>query len=247
MDGKTFITINGEKLSIMDVFSLMLLLEGFELRESMRNHFGIIEFAASKNIYPEKEQIQEALDELRYDWGMEKSSNFQEWCRKNNVTENSLYLVSRINACQRLILNSFTEEELSQEFKNYVADETIYCLFCLPLSTLEQAKAAMAEIKEEKISFFEAIQIYGDEETTNSGGFFGAVPKIELPNEYVEAISDLKKGQCTGPVMDDGEWSILYLQDVLIPSYIDCRETLKKRLFETQNDYYSARVVPLLS
>ena len=36
MDGKTFITINGEKLSIMDVFSLMLLLDGFELRESMK-------------------------------------------------------------------------------------------------------------------------------------------------------------------------------------------------------------------
>ena len=130
MDGKTFITINGEKLSIMDVFSLMLLLDGFELRESMRNHFGIIEFAASKNIYPEKEQIQEALDELRYDWGMEKSSNFQEWCKKNNITENSLYLVSKINACQRLILNSFTEE-LSQEFKNYVADETILLSFLL--------------------------------------------------------------------------------------------------------------------
>ena len=152
MEDKTFITINGKNLSVMDVFSLMFLLDGFELRESMRNHFGIIEFAASKNIYPEKEQIQEALDELRYDWGMEKSSNFQEWCKKNNITENSLYLVSRINACQRLILNSFTEEELGLEFADYVADETIYFLFCLPFATLEQAQIAMEEIKEEKIS-----------------------------------------------------------------------------------------------
>ena len=53
MEDKTFITINGRKLSIMDVFSLMLFLDGFELRESMRNHFGIIEFAASK-IYIQK-------------------------------------------------------------------------------------------------------------------------------------------------------------------------------------------------
>ena len=247
MEDETFISINGKKLSVMDVFSLMFLLDGFELRESMRNHFGIIEFAASKNIYPEKEQIQEALDELRYDWGMEKSSNFQEWCKKNNITENSLYLVSRINACQRLILNSFTDEELGLEFADYVADETIYFLFCLPFATLEQAQIAMGKIKEEKISFFEAIQIYGDEETATSGGFFGAVPKIELPTEYAEAVIDLKRGQFTGPVMDDGEWSILYLQDILVPSFDECKGTLKKRLFDKQINYYSAGVVPLLS
>lgn len=247
MDDRTFITVNGKKLSIMDVFNLMLLLDGFELRESMQNHFGIIEFAASRNIYPEKEQIQEALDELRCDWGMEKISNFQEWCTKNNLTENSLYLVSKINACQRLILNSFTKEELSQEFTDYMADETIYCLFCLPLPTLEKAQFVIEKIKEQKITFFEAIQIFGDEETTTSGGFFGAVPKIELPDEYVEAIVNLKKGQFTGPLLDDGEWSILYLQDVLLPSFDDCKETLKKRLFEKQNNYYSARVVSSLS
>ena len=78
------------------------------------------------------------------------------------------------------------------------------------LSTLEQARAV--KIKEEKYLSSRRLG-YGmrKQQTVD----FWAVPEIELPNEYMEAISDLKKGNA-GPVMDDGEWSILYLQDVLI-------------------------------
>ena len=41
----TLVTVNNFELSIEEVFGLMFLLDGFELRDTLKNYFGILEFA----------------------------------------------------------------------------------------------------------------------------------------------------------------------------------------------------------
>ena len=57
MSDKTFVTVNDLELSLKETLGLVLLLDGFELRDTIKHYFGILEFATSRNAIPAKEDV----------------------------------------------------------------------------------------------------------------------------------------------------------------------------------------------
>lgn len=243
MTDKTFISVNDLKLSVDEALGLILLLDGFELRDAMKNYFGILEFASARNIKPRKESIQEALDDLRCELGMERASNFKEWCSQQNINKKTFTIVAKINACRDLIKASFQTEELEQEYAEFKNDETSYNLFSLPISEKRLASEVYSDIQVKKISYSEAIQKYGDEEVLSDGGYIGEVPRIELPDEYAGKILSATAGDVLSPIEYDGEWIILYLHKVITPTFQECEHILREILFDKNIKYYTDRVV----
>ena len=128
MDKKTVVSVNDLRLSLKEVLGLMLLLDDFELRDTLKYYFGILQFAASRKVNPDQHNIQQALNGVRHSLGMERASNFEEWCNKNSISKDTLKIVSNINACLPLIKASFQTEELKQEFDEFQNEETLYTL-----------------------------------------------------------------------------------------------------------------------
>jgi len=243
MSDKTFVTVNDLELSLKETLGLILLLDGFELRDTMKHYFGILEFAISRNAIPAKDDVQQALDDLRHSFGMERASNFTEWCSQNAINENTLTIVSKINACLKLIKASFQTSELEQEYAEFKNEETRYCLFCLPISEEKLASEIFSKIKEKKISYAEAIQKYGDDEVLSQGGHIGYIPRIELPEEYSKKVLSAAAGDVLSPIEDNGEWCILYLHKIVVPDFQDSEKELRERLFNRYINYHTDRVV----
>ena len=239
----TLVTVNNFELSIEEVFGLMFLLDGFELRDTLKNYFGILEFAASRNVTPHQDDVQRALNNLRYELGMERASNFETWCIQNKINKNTLVLVSRINACSDLIKASFNPQELKQEYEQFIEEESLYGLFCLPISDKKLASEIFSDIQTGKMSYSEAVQRYGDDEVLSEGGYIGKIPRIELPEEYAEEVISASAGKILSPIEYDKEWIILYLHEIVTPTFQESDIILRERLFEKNIEYFVDRVV----
>ena len=245
MNKNSFMRVNDQELSTDDTLALMYLLDGFEIRESIKAHFGILEFARARKVELTNLDLQQGLDELRYQLGLERATNFQQWCLVKKVPPNALRLFSQITACRNAIKKSFTEDEINASFVEFKKDETLYCLFCLPLPTEQEALSVHSEIIAQNTTFAEAIQDHGDSETRSNGGFIGEIPCIELPEEYAESVLSASIGDLIGPLQDDGEWSLLFLHDIIEPTLKDCEAQLRENMLNDGLKYFTDRVVVL--
>ena len=79
MKENTFVTVNNFELSIEEVFGMMLMLDGFELRDTLKI-ISVSLIFKSRNVTPHQDDVQRALNNLRYELGMERASNFEAWC-----------------------------------------------------------------------------------------------------------------------------------------------------------------------
>lgn len=243
MSKSNFISVNDYELSIDETLALMFLFDGYEYRDTIKSYFGIIEFAKARNLKLENEDLQNALNKFRQDWGLERAQNFQEWCFQKKVSKNALLLFSQIQAYQESIKRSFTNDEVETAFLDFQKDETLYCLFCLTLSNKKEAETIQSNIISKKTTFAEAIQMHGDEEAKSTGGFIGAIPCIEMPEEYSKNVCLASIGDIIGPLENDGEWSIFYLQNIIVPTFDDCEKQVRELLFNEGLKYFSDRTV----
>ena len=243
MDKKTVVSVNDLRLSLKEVLGLMLLLDDFELRDTLKYYFGILQFAASRKVNPDQHNIQQALNDVRHSLGMERASNFEEWCNKNSISKDTLKIVSNINACLPLIKASFQIEELKEEFEEFQKEETLYTLFSLNIPEETKAFEIHSDIQKKTISFPEALQKYGDDEDLSRGGFMGEIPRIELPEKFEKQLLSASTGDVLSPILDHEEWTILYLHKIIVPNFGDSEKQLRDRLFDKHIEYHADRVV----
>ena len=93
------------------------------------------------------------------------------------------------------------------------------------------------------MSYSEAIQRYGDDEVLSEGGYIGRIPRIELPEAYAKEVISASAGKILSPIEYDEEWIILYLHEIVTPTFQECETILRERLFEKNIDYFIDRVV----
>ena len=139
--------------------------------------------------------------------------------RSKKINKNTLVLVSKINACSDLIKASFKPQELKLEYEQFIEEESLYGLFCLPIADKKLASEIFSDIQTGKMSYSEAVQRYGDNEVLSEGGYIGKIPRIELPEEYAEEVISASAGKILSPIEYDKEWIILYLHEIVTPTF----------------------------
>lgn len=241
---KAYMRVNNDELVLDDVHALMQMLDGYDVRASFKYHFAILEYAKSQNISLETSDLQTALDEYRHELGLERGAAFEQWRIKQRITDEALRFLCEINAYKNKIKKAITRQELQDLLSEIVEDETTYSLYGLTLDNKEKAEQIANSIRNDMITFSEAIAKYGDEESRKSSGFLGEIAQSDLPEDHINSLISIKPGMFIGPFLEEGnQWSLVYMEDKFVPVIEDLEEELRDVILDQKFEHFVERTV----
>ncbi|MBL4693433.1 MAG: peptidylprolyl isomerase [Magnetovibrio sp.] len=243
MNDSSYLTVNATELTVNDTQTLALLLDGYDVRESLKDHFALIEMARAKNVRVSDEDIQAEFDAYRRETGLERESTVLQWRQNQLITDEALRLFCEIQACRQKLSALIKDTDIKEAFDDIVRDETTYYLFTLSFDNAKQAQDVSVAIQDEKISFAEAVVKYGDRETRAMGGFFGDFTRLELPEIFRKTITSATPGTLAGPIEEDLEWTLVLVADRIEPEFDEYADFLRAALLDDDLEYYADRVV----
>lgn len=247
MNKHPFISVNGSELSTDDAQSLAYMLDGYDIRLSLRTHMAVIEFARARGITLSASDLQDEFDQYRYEAGLEQSETVLQWRQDSSITDDAIKIYCEITAYRKKLAAALTTESVRAAFDEIAHDEMVYYLFFLPLENAEIAHKVTDLIQSDKLTFSEALNQYGDRETKAVGGFMGEMVRSELEKPLRLAASSVEPGTLVGPFIDDEQWYIVHVADRVAPEFEDFEESLRDALIEDDLQYYFDRTVVMNS
>ncbi len=243
MTKPTFLNVNGNELSVDDTQSLAYLLDGYDIRSSLKTHMAVLEMARAKGLTLTPDDMREEFDEYRYETGLEQSVAVQTWKQDNQITDNAIRIYCEISAYRKKLSEAIPSEAVRASFEEISSKEVVYFLFFLPLETEEIAHEVATRIQNGDVSFNDAVNQYGDRDTRAVGGYMGELVRDELSKPLALAVSSVDPGTMVGPFVEEDQWYIVYVADQVEPEFEDFEQSLRDALVEDELQYYFDRTV----
>lgn len=169
----------------------------------------IRQYAAKKGIYSSKEQLQVAIDELRYREGLESLEALEHWLESNYQTLVSLQNGIETRLLYGLIRNSFTDSEIEAYFAEHQLDFDRVGLYSIRLDNQEQAEELYAQITEEGANFhLLAMEHSLDEQTRPMAGYVGKLTRSDLTPEIESTVFNSQPGEVIDPIKTDKGYNL---------------------------------------
>jgi len=243
MNTSPYLTINGTALDIDGAQTLAMMLDGFDIRTSLQQHFAVLELAKSKGISASSSELQAAFNDFRHDEGLERAEDTDKWRTRNRISDEAVRLYCLVQVCRQKLLAAVAEKDIADVFADMVRDETLFYLFSLPFADVKTATSTAEAIRAGDMSFNDAVNQHGDRETKSVGGFLGEVPRTDLPKAFREAIISVDPGTTVGPLAEDGEWVVILVADRVEPELEDFADMIREELVNEELAYYIDRTV----
>ena len=201
------------------------------------NELLVREFAAQNNISVTDEELKIAIEELRYDQGLESAESFQAWLEQSGQT-----LLSIQNELDyQLLLNkvkaSFSEEESEQYLNEHRVEFDKAELYGIQMSSLEAANALLEQIKSGENFHLLAMKHSEDVSSRVSAGYLGTFSLSDLPAEISEAVSKAEVDDVVGPFSSEKGHNLIkvgsFTPASLPESVFDLRDRLLQKLIDT--------------
>lgn len=220
----------------------------FELREALRrsmvdteeqflgefiSELLIRQYAAQNNVSNSTEELQVAVDELRYQKGLESVEKLQQWLKNNHQTVLSL----QNNVDYRLLRNKVRGSIPDQEIEAYFADHQLEFdqveLYSIRLNSQEKAEELYANITEDAENFYLlAMEHSLDEESKPKAGYIGKVRRDELSAEIEAAVFNAQPGEVIGPIETEKGYNLFKVSTVYPANLAEEKENIRFLLFE---------------
>jgi hypothetical protein len=185
---KPLLILNGEEYDIKEAIEIDILHENKFLNSTIENLL-IRQYCEKIGISNTDEELQVALDELRYNRNLESVEKTLFWLKNNNITIEGVQSGVDIMILRNKLRNSFTAEEIESYFaENKLSFDKVE-LFSLRLDTMAKAEEVYSQITEDCLNFYVGVMAYSTDETTcKINGFVGFVGRKDVTGEIEAAI-----------------------------------------------------------
>lgn len=210
-----FINVNGESIDIREAIRLSFLHDDDNFVQNTIEFMLINQGAEKAGITNTDEQLQLAVDELRYQRGLESSETAQQW-----INENRLDLMSIQNGVNNMLLrnklrNSIPDSEIEAYFAEHQLEFDKVELYSIRVDTEELAQELYAQITEEDENFhLLAMEHSQDEETRPMAGYVGKLTRSGMTGEIEAAVFKARPGDVVGPIKTEKGFNLFLVKDV---------------------------------
>jgi hypothetical protein len=235
--------INSHDFNADDTHALSLMLDGYDIRSSLKLHLAALELAKSRNISISPTELQVEIDEFRQDAGLTRAEDFLNWCKTSKITDYAVRMYCEIHLSRRKLVEQIPQSDVQEMFANIASDETLYYLYNVTFDDLPSAEDAASSIRLGETSLSDVVQKYGDREAKATGGFVGEIPCGDLPEKYQDSLVSVDAGTLVGPIQDGDIWILLFVSDKIAPAFEDFEEALRETLIDDELEHFSDRMV----
>ncbi|HOK45207.1 MAG TPA: peptidylprolyl isomerase [Bryobacteraceae bacterium] len=225
------IVVNGEGLPAADAVRRSIIHQEEFLERSIELLL-LRQYAASHGIVNTDEQLQLALDEMRYQRGLESVEKARQWMKANHQTELSLQDAIDGMLIRNKVRNSIPEEQIAAYYAEHQLEFEKVTLYSIRLDSEEKAKELYAQITEEGANFHVlAMEHSTDSETAPKGGYVGEMTRAMLSGEIEAAVFKAKPGDVIGPIKTSKGWNLFKVAKIHKPTLAEVRSNIQMTLF----------------
>ena len=193
-------------------------------------------FAEKNGISNADEELKVAIEELRYDKGLESAQSFQSWLQETGQTLLSVQNELDYQLLLNKVKGSFSEEEVEQYLDTHRAEFDKAELYGIQLSSIEDADALLNKAKQGENFHVLAMEHSEDAASRSSAGYLGDFSLADLPEDVAEAVSKAQVGDIVGPFSSERGHNLVKvgsLSRAALPDAVfDLRDRLLQNLVE---------------
>lgn len=230
----SYLKVNDGEIDIQTALRIDVLHENM-LYQSTLDNLLIRQYCESKGIKNSDEELQVALDELRYNRNLESVEKAEYWMKSQNLTLYAIQEGIDFMLLRNKMRNSFTDAEVEAHFNENKLKYDNVMLYSLRLSSKEKAEELYAQITEEDLNFHTAAMEFSeDENTKHLGGFIGFMHRDDVTAEIEAAVFNANEGDIIGPVKTGKGYNLFKVGKVYKADLKEEKDKIKLELFSAK-------------
>ena len=227
-----FLRVNGELIDIQQAVRLSFLHDDDRFVQNAVEFMLINQGAAKAGLSNTDAELQLAVDELRYQRGLESAEKAQQWIRENN-----LELLAIQNGVNNMLLrnklrNSIPQSEVDAYFAEHKLEFDRAELYSIRVDSEELAQEIYAQITEEGENFhLMAMEHSQDDATRPMGGYVGKLTRSGMTAEIEAAVFKAQPGDVIGPMETENGFNLFLVKDFYEASLEKEKDAIQMALF----------------
>ncbi len=232
-----FINVNGEAVSLAEALRWSIVEDTPSFVDATVSRVVIAQYARTQGLSATPKEIQRALDDIRYEYGIESARDTEQWMSNNNLTMEAVQGVCEMNVLQNAVLKSIPDDEIASYFDGHEADLTTVDLYGVRSKSLEASAEIATRIRDRRENFHLLAMAHSiDEESARQGGYLGRFQRDAIPEEIQVAVFSLDPGEVIGPLKTEGAYSILTITGLEQPTLDEVSDEIRQILFDALVD-----------
>jgi parvulin-like peptidyl-prolyl isomerase len=193
----------------------------------------IREYALENEIENSLEELEIAIEEMRYKKGLESKEKFLHWMKSNGQNLLSIQNELDYQILRNKVKASFLYEKIETYFAEFQLKFDRAELYSIRVETESKAEELLAKIEEEQENFhLLAMEYSEDEKSKLKAGYVGKVARSEVTAAIEAAVFVALPGDVVGPVKTDKGFN-LFKVAALYPATLETEEdTIRDKLFK---------------
>lgn len=225
------LSINGQSVEVKDALRRSIMHDEDFLKNTTEGML-IRQYAEKNGISNSDEELQVAVDEMRYQKGMEKTDKVNQWLKSNSLTVLSVQNAMDGMLLRNKVRNSIPDSEVKAYYAEHQLEFDKVELYSIRTDKEETAKELHAQVKEEGGNFHVlAMEHSTDEDTKRLGGYVGQLTRGGMTGEVEAAVFKAKEGDVIGPMKTEKGYNLFKVNKVLKADFEKEKDGIQLTLF----------------
>lgn len=230
---RPLLTVNGHPYPVKEALRRSMYQSENRFVDICISEILIREYAAKHEISNTVEELQVAIEEMRYDKGLESKEKFLHWMKTKGQNLLSIQNEMDYQLLRNKVRDNIPDKEVEAYFAEYQLEFDKVELYSIRVNTQEKAEELLAKIEEEGENFhLLAMEYSEDEESYLQAGYIGEVGRSSVTAEIEAAIFAAQEGDIIGPVKTEKGYNLFKIGDVYPSSLEEATEEIRDKLFE---------------
>ncbi len=226
--------INGQSLDAADALRRSIFCEEDFFANSV-DAVLIRQYATKIGIRNTDQELQLAVDEVRYSRGLESIEKLQQWMKANNQTILSLQDVVDGMLLANKLRHSIKQEEIEAYFAEHRLEFDAVELYSIRVESADKASELLAQINDEGANFHVlAMEHSQDDESKARGGHVGTLARSGMTGEIEAAVFKAQPGKVIGPIKTDKGYNLFKVAAIHPASLEKAKDLIQMTLFANQ-------------
>lgn len=223
--------VNGQSVNLKDALRRSMMHDEDFLKNTIEGML-IRQYAEKNGISNSDEELQVAVDEMRYQKGLESVDKVNQWLKTNNLTVLSVQNAMDGMLLRNKVRNSIPASEIEAYFAEHKLEFDKVELYSIRTAKEETAQELHAQITEEGGNFHVlAMEHSTDENTKHMGGYVGQLTRGGLTGEVEAAVFKAQPGDVIGPVKTEKGYNLFKVSEVLEADLEKEKDSIQLTLF----------------
>jgi parvulin-like peptidyl-prolyl isomerase len=200
------------------------------LRETISARRMLQQIATEKDIEVTEAELQEAANELRQYYNLQRAEDTWAWLENHGLTLDLFEEMIHATILRNKLATTLFSHQVESYFASHQLDFTEVALYEVILEDEDLALELFFSLKEQEVTFFEMARHYiQDKELSRKGGYRGYLKRMDLSPAIAAAVFAAKPPQILTPIATSKGTHLILVDEIV---QLDLTPELRKQIIE---------------